>query len=141
MQELQRKYAQLQLLKQQLNTLLEEKMMIDERVAEIVNSMDALKNLEKVKEGDEIWSGLGSGSFLNSAVKDTAKVLVSVGAGILIKEDRARAIEILQSRLDELNKIDKELVAEINKFSDQASKTESELQKLAEDEEKKKPKQ
>ena len=141
MQELQRKYAQLQLLKQQLNTFLEEKMMVDEKVAEIVNSMDAIKSLEKVKKGDEIWSGLGSGSFLNSAVKDTAKVLVSVGAGILIKENRSRAIEILQSRLDELNKIDKELVAEINKFSDQASNTELEIQKLAEAEEKKKPKQ
>jgi prefoldin alpha subunit len=140
MQELQRKYAQLQLLKQQLNAFLEEKMLVDEKVSEIVNSMDAIKNLEKVKEGDEIWSGLGSGSFLNSSVKDTAKVLVSIGAGILIKEDRSGAIGILQSRLDELNKIDKELVAEINKFSDQASQTEMEIQKLAEAEEKKRAK-
>jgi len=135
--ELQRKYVQMQLLKQQLNALLEEKLLVDEKVSEIVTTIDALQNLGKVKKGDEIWSGLGSGSFMRSDVKDIDRVLISVGAGILIKEERSRAIDILQSRLNELNKIDRDLIAEINKFSDQINKLEPEIQRLTEEESKK----
>ena len=135
--ELQRKYVQMQLLKQQLNALLEEKLLVDEKVSEIVTTIDALQNLGKVKKGDEIWSGLGSGSFMRSDVKDIDRVLISVGAGILIKEERSRAIDILQSRLNELNKIDRDLIAEINKFSDNINKLEPEIQRLAKEESKK----
>ena len=135
--ELQRKYVQMQLLKQQMNALLEEKLLVDEKVSEIVTTIDALQNLGKVKKGDEIWSGLGSGSFMRSDVKDIDKVLISVGAGVLIKEERSRAIDVLQSRVDELNKIDRDLIAEINKFSDQINKLEPEIQRLTEEESKK----
>jgi len=135
--ELQRKYVQMQLLKQQMNALLEEKLLVDEKVSEIVTTIDALQNLGKVKKGDEIWSGLGSGSFMRSDVKDIDRVLISVGAGILIKEERSRAIDILQSRLNELNKIDRDLIAEINKFSDNINKLEPEIQRLAKEESKK----
>ena len=135
--ELQRKYMQMQLLKQQMNALLEEKMLIDEKVSEVAVTIDALQNLGKVKKGDEIWSGLGSGSFMRSDVKDIDRVLISVGAGVLIKEERSRAIDILRSRLDELNKIDRDLIAEINKFSDQINRLEPEIQRLAQEESKK----
>lgn len=135
--ELQRKYLQLQLLKQQLNALLEEKSFVDEKVSEIVVTIDALQNLGKVKKGEEIWSGLGSGSFVRSDIKDVDKVLISVGAGVLIKEERSRAIDILQSRLEELNKIDRDLVAEINRFGDQINRLEPEIQRLAQKEVKK----
>ena len=134
--ELQRKYVQMQLLKQQLNALLEEKLLVDEKVSEIAVTVDALQNLGKVKKGDEIWSGLGSGSFMRSDVKDIDRVLISVGAGVLIKEERSRAIDILRSRLDELNKIDRDLIAEINKFSDNINKLEPEIQRLAKEESK-----
>jgi len=78
-------------------------MLVDEKVSEIVVTIDALKNLGKVKKGEEIWSGLGSGSFVRSDIKDIDKVLISVGAGVLIKEERNKAVDILQRRLDELN--------------------------------------
>jgi prefoldin alpha subunit len=129
--ELQRKYMQMQLLQQQLNTFLEEKLLIDEKVSEIVVTVDALQNLGKIKKGDEIWSGLGSGSFVRSDIKDIDKVLISIGAGVVIKEERSRAMEILQLRLAELNQIDKDLVAEINRFTEQINKIESEVQSLA----------
>ena len=129
--ELQRRYVQLQLLKQQLSTFLEEKSLVDEKVSELVVTIDALRNLGSVKKGEEIWSGLGSGSFVRSDIKDVDRVLISVGAGVVIKEEKNRAIDIMQSRLEELNDIDRDLLTEINRFSDQISKLEPEVQRLA----------
>ena len=132
--EIQRKYLQLQLTKQQLTALIQEKNAIDERVAEMTVTINALNGFGAVKPGNEMWSPLGSGAFVISGIKDTENVLVSVGAGVVVKETKERAIELLNSRLEEIMKFDKEIVTEINRFSGQMEKIEEEMQKLAEKE-------
>ncbi|MBI4170175.1 MAG: prefoldin subunit alpha [Candidatus Aenigmarchaeota archaeon] len=126
--ELQKKYLMLQILKQQLSALLEEKNALNEKVAEIATTIQALEKLADVKKGEEMWSSLGSGAFARSDIKDTENVLVAVGAGVVVKETKERGIEILKLRLDHLQKLDAELVAEINKFGEQAANVEEELQ-------------
>ena len=135
-QEIQRKYMQLQLLKQQLTALLEEKNIIDEKVSELLTTSNALNELGKIKEKEEIWSPLGSGAFVRSDIKDKEKVLVSIGSDIAIKETRTNALEILQERLKEIIEVDKELSAEIEKFNTQIMKLEPEIQQLIQKEQK-----
>ena len=135
-QEIQRKYMQLQLLKQQLTALLEEKQVIDEKVSELLTTSNALNELGKIKEKEEIWSPLGSGAFVRSDIKDKEKVLVSIGSDIAIKETRTNAIEILQERLKEIIEVDKELSSEIEKFNTQITKLEPEIQQLIQKEQK-----
>ncbi|MFH0832974.1 MAG: prefoldin subunit alpha [Candidatus Aenigmatarchaeota archaeon] len=130
--ELQRKYLQLQLFKQQLNAMAEEKAMIDERMSELFITIDAISKLGKIKQGEEIWSSLGSGAFVRSGIKDTENVLVSIGAGVVVSETKEKTMEILKSRVDELMKIDSDMVAEINKLSKEVYELESEIQQLAE---------
>lgn len=129
---LQRKYIQLQLLRQQTNALMEEKKLINERVTELTMTSNALQKMEYMKKGDEIWSTLGSGVFVRSDIKDIDKVFVAVGAGAVIKGTRDNAVKILESRLDELKKLDKEIVTELNKFAEQMSRLEPEIQRLQE---------
>ena len=129
--ELQRKYLQLQLLKQQFGALLEEKAVVDERLAEIMISMQALEKLGKVKENEEVLSPLGSGTFVQSNIKDTDKVFVSLGAGVVVKEKREKAMTILKERQEELSKINDDLILDLNKFSEDINRLEPEVQKLA----------
>lgn len=133
---MQRKYVQLQMLKQQLNMLLDEKRMINERVGELLITIDALQKLEGIKNGEEIWSTLGNSIFVRSDIKDIEKVFVGVGAGVVIKETRENAIKIIESRLDEISNADKEIVTEINKFSEQINSIEADMQKMQEKEKK-----
>ncbi len=126
--ELQKKYLTLQILKQQLSALLEEKNALNEKAVEIATTIEALKKLTDVRKGEEMWSSLGSGAFARSDIKDTDNVLVAVGAGVVVKETREKGIEILKLRLDQLQQLDEELAAEINRFGEQAAKTEEELQ-------------
>ena len=127
---LQRKYIQLQLLKQQTQALLDEKKLISERVTEMTMTSNALQKMEYMKKGNEIWSTLGSGVFLRSDVKDTDKVFVAVGAGAVIKGTRANAVKILESRIEELKKADADITAQINKFAEQMNTLEPEIMKI-----------
>jgi len=131
---MQRKYVQMQLLKNQLNGLIDEKKMINERVEELMVTLNALQNLEYMKSGNEIWSTLGSSVFVMSDVKDTENVLVGVGAGVVIKDTRENAIKIVESKLNEINRFDQEIVAEINKHTEQINRVEMELYKMQEEE-------
>lgn len=137
-QEIQRKYLQLQMLKQQLSALLEEKNIVDEKISEILTTTNALNELGKVKQNEEIWSPLGSGAFVRSDIKDRGKVLIGIGSDVVIKESRTKAIEILQERLKEIIEIDKELSAEIEKFNSQITKLEPEIQEMIQNEQKSK---
>lgn len=132
-EELQKKYLQLQMFRQQLQVMLEEKGMIDEKLSEMAMTMAALRELDNMKKGEEIWSSMGSGAFVRSDIKDLDKVLVSVGAGVVLKETRPKAIEILKSRMDELSQLNAELVTEINKLGEEVARLEPVVQKLAEE--------
>jgi prefoldin alpha subunit len=129
--ELQRKYLQLQLYKHQLNNLVEQRNTIESRVEELKMSIHALEGLEKIKKGDEMWSSLGSNAFVMSDIKDTDNVLINIGAGVVIKNTRERSVEILQSRLNEMEEINTALMAEIIKYSEEVGKLEPEVQRLA----------
>ncbi len=130
--ELQRKYMQLQIIKQQLSALVEEKTAVTEKLTELSTTIEAMKKLPGVNKGEEMWSSIGSGAFVRSDIKDTDNVFVAVGAGVVMKEARGRGIEILAGRLEQLQKIDTQLAEEINKFAEAAAKLEQELQHAVE---------
>jgi len=130
--EVQKKYIMLQMLKQQLNALAEQKNMINERIAELAVSIDALKKLKDVKEGQNIMTTLGSNVFVSADIQDTEKVLVNIGNGILARKDREDAISFLELRMSEIGDIDRELTSEINKYIEEIQRLEPELQKMVE---------
>jgi len=129
--QLQEKYIELQILKQQVSSLIEQKHAIDERENELNVTLAALRKLDTVKKGDEMWSSIGSGAFVRSDIKDIEKVLVAIGAGLVVKESVPKSIEILELRLHEFSDINNEVVQQINTLVSRMSKLETELQKIA----------
>lgn len=132
--DLQKKYMQLQLLKKQLESLIEQKTELDQRVSELADTVNSIRKLGEIKKGEEIWSSFGGNTFIRSDIKDVDKVLIGVGAGVLLKKKRTEAAELLKLRLDELNSIDRELTEEIGKYIEQINIIEPEVQRLAEKE-------
>ena len=129
--QLQEKYIELQILKQQVSSLIEQKHAIDERENELNVTLAALRKLDTVKKGNEMWSSIGSGTFVRSDIKDNEKVFVAIGAGLVMKETVPKSIEILELRLHEFNDINNEVVQQINTLVSRMSKLETELQKIA----------
>ncbi|MBI2970873.1 MAG: prefoldin subunit alpha [Candidatus Aenigmarchaeota archaeon] len=132
--EAQKKYIQLQIMKQQFTSFVEQKSMLDEKTSEVATTISALEKMETISTGDEMWSSVGSGAFVRSDVKDTASILMSVGAGVVVRKPREESITMLQGRLKELIDLDKELLAEMSKLAQQISKLEPEVERLVEQE-------
>ena len=130
--EVQKKYIMLQMMKQQLNTLAEQKNLINEKITELAVSIDALKKLKDIKEGQNIMTTLGSNVFVSADIQDTENVLVNIGNGILARKNREDAINFLELRMNEIGDIDKELTSEINKYVEEIQRLEPELQRMVE---------
>ena len=130
--EVQKKYIMLQMMKQQLNALAEQKNLINEKIAELAVSIDALKKLKNVKKGQNIMTTLGSNVFVSADIQDTENVLVNIGNGILARKSREDAIVFLGLRMTEIGDIDKELTSEINKYVEEIQRLEPELQRMVE---------
>jgi len=94
-------------------------------------TIDALHKMDDVKNNQEMWSSLGSGAFVRSDIKDVQKVMISLGAGIVSKETKERCIEILQSRLEEITKIEHDMMTDLTNISQAIQKLEPELELLA----------
>lgn len=133
--QLQKKYVQLQMLKQQFNAYIEEKNLIDEKVNEVKITIEALQKVSDIKKGTEIWSSVGSGSYVMSDIKNTDTVLVNIGAGVIIKKKMTEAISIMQARLDEIEGISKEIMSSLEELAENISTLEPEVQKLYEQQE------
>ena len=129
-EEMQKKYAMLQYLQQQAAALMNEKNMIDERIGEINTTIHAMEKLEGIKPGEEMWSSIGSSSFVRSCIKDTEKFLVAVGSGIALKKSREGAIAILRSRLSDMEKAGNEIIYEINNIAVEAERLEKRLAEM-----------
>ena len=130
--ELQEKYMELQSLKQQISALVEQKQAVDEKEAEIKMTIDSLKKLDTIKDGEDMWSTLGSSTFVQSGIKDRNNVLVAVGAGVVVKESVPKAIELLEERAKDIEAVGAEVVNQANTFLQRVNQLEPELQKLAE---------
>ena len=97
--DVQRKYIQLQLFKQQLTTLIEQKNIINERISELTISIDALKKLGNVKKDQRIMTTLGSSVFVSANIQDSDNVLVNIGAGVMALKGRHDAIILLKQTI------------------------------------------
>ncbi len=131
-EELQQKYIQLQVMKQQAQSFFEEKQKLDSHLSEMSLTLDAMKKLTETKPNEEILSSIGSGAFVKGTINDVQNVLVSVGAGVVVKKELKSAIEVMESRVMDIQKVNEELMGELNKLVESIQQLEPHVEKLAE---------
>jgi len=129
-QELQEKYIQFQILRQHLAAMQEERVLIESKLNELQLTIESLKKLPEITKGEEIWTTLGSGTFIQSDIKNVSHVIVDVGAGIYLKKTAKEAENLMESRYKELAKVNQELLTEVEKINNELIKIESHIQKM-----------
>jgi len=68
---------------------------------EAMASIDSIKN---ISQGQEIESlvPMGLGTYAKASISGTSKVLIDIGAGIVVEKDHTSAINHLESKIKEL---------------------------------------
>ncbi|MFH1682782.1 MAG: prefoldin subunit alpha [Candidatus Woesearchaeota archaeon] len=102
--DLQQNYLQFQLLQQQIEQISQQLEIITQRLADVEISQDALKQLEEVKEGQEIMANIAPGIFIKAAAKENKNLLVNVGADTMVEKPVQEVIELLEKQKKEMEK-------------------------------------
>jgi prefoldin alpha subunit len=94
----------------------------------------AVSTLEFLKgaEGEvNALISLGGGIYAYSDIKESKKVLVDVGSGVVVEKDVESAMEFLKKRLEEIEKSSAETTNTLKSLALEASKIQREIAELS----------
>ena len=108
---LQEKILQYRILESRIETLNKQLNLILNKMNELEQTKNGLKELEKCKQ---LNFSLGSEVYVKGEVTDKKKVFVGIGANIFIEKTFEEATQILKKRKEELEKIAQQIQNEIS---------------------------
>ena len=128
----QGKYVQFQQLQQHIEQITQHVETLNQQNMEIGETILGLSELEKAKLGDEVLFPLSNGIFIQGELKNKEKLLVNVGADVIVEKKSEQVIEMLKVQQKSIvQKIsDAELI--LQQFQQQAMAIYEEVQKAGE---------
>jgi prefoldin alpha subunit len=132
MQEIQKKIVQFQLLRANLQMIEEKERELGENLLELRETLEALKELESVKADSEIMIHIGSGNYVGGKILDTQRVLVNIGAGVMVSKERKEAEKLIKDRIEEIEKLVERFENEKRKIGEELERLREEIERLSE---------
>ena len=99
-------------------------------LVEIHSTNSSLEDLDKIKKGKEIFVPISSGIFAKGTINDTSELLVNVGANVVVTKDIASAKKLIQHQIEEMKKVHKRMLEELQNMPQKAAELEMQLQSL-----------
>ena len=102
-------------------------------VADYHKAKITVEQLDKTKGVDDILVPVGLGVFINASTKDTSKILVDIGAGIVAEKTVDDAIEKIDGRIEALQENQKKLLSMAQQLQTEAAELSNKTQKLVDE--------
>jgi prefoldin alpha subunit len=103
-EELRQLSVEMRFLEQAAETLQERLSMLNAAITDLSFANMTLDGVEKEKEGSEVLSPIGGGSYVKMKLASSDKVVVGIGAGVSVEKPLAEAKTMLKERFDEFQK-------------------------------------
>ena len=126
--EAQEMYMEFQMIDQQIKQLQKQLEMVTNQLIEISSTSSSLDEFNKIAAGKEVFVPLSSGIFAKANIKDTSELLVNIGANVAVKKDVASTKKLIQNQVEELKRIQKQMIGELEKMTGHAAQLEMQLQ-------------
>lgn len=120
-------YIRYQMLKQQLNGLISQKSLLEKNIEMIRETIENINDISSIKEGQQIFSSVGSGVYVKAELKDCKNVIINIGSEIMIEKPIPQAILILEKKIEEIKKLIEEINKQITIFEKEIEKIEKEI--------------
>lgn len=130
----QEMYMQFQALDQHIKQLQKQLEMVTSQLIELNATGNSLDEFRKIAQGKEIFVPLSSGIFAKASIKDNSELLVNVGANVAVKKDIASTKKLIQNQVEEIRKIQKQMIDELEKMTNHAAQLERQLQSMVAEE-------
>lgn len=108
-EDLQKKYLELQIIIQQINEIQQQLPNIQNQVLELRSLKENITSLKEIKENTESFTPIGYNIFTKAKLQNTNGLLVNVGANIFVIKTVEEAKELIDTQIEEIQNIIKEL--------------------------------
>jgi prefoldin alpha subunit len=132
-QEISRNLTLIEYYKEQLTTLDAQLQYLQAAVADFYKAKITVEQLTKTTENHEILIPIGGGSYLSGLLKDNAKVLVDIGAGLVTERSNEDAVKKIQQRITALQENQQKLLTLAQKIEQEATELSEKTQKMMDD--------
>jgi len=130
-EEIRRALAELQALRELAESMRSRINMVESFINELKAAGEAIKAIRDVGENATILVPVGGDSFIRAKVEDMSKVLVGVGAGVVLEKDVEDALNYLGERVAELEKISVDLRKRLAETLERIRESEDRIRRMA----------
>ena len=127
---MQEKYMQFQMLQQQIKDASGQADEIVKRLAEVESIILSIKEISKVKSGNEILVPISNGIFIKAEAKETTEFLVNIGEGGVASKSTEQVIQMLEKQKVELLNLQTEVTKEAKVYESELLLLQQELAKI-----------
>ena len=103
MKELEKKIMEFQVLRAGYEQLESKEKELLEAKMEVEMSLNALKEVSLLKKEGEVFINFGAGNYVRGSIKQVDKVLVGLGAGVVVEKSLEEALDIMEKRLKNID--------------------------------------
>lgn len=112
-QQVQEDLVRLDAYRNQLSAMVQQLQYLQASRADHQRARETLEGLERVGGTGEVLIPIGGETFLRGAPESGAKVLLGVGAGIVVELERPRVVELLAQRTTKIEEAAGELEGQV----------------------------
>ena len=128
--QIQEKYANLQLLEQQMKHVQKQLQLLEQQIQELNTTKEAIKDIATVKTETEILVPISSGIFFKGQLKDNKEMIVNVGADTAVNKSIEETGKLIETQLEEITNFQQELTLNMQKLGLKAQELQQELATL-----------
>ena len=126
----QEMYMEYQALDQHIKQLQRQLEVIANQLMELSVTSIGLDDFDKIKPGNEIFVPVSSGIFAKGSITSTTELLVNVGANVVVQKDIESTKMLIHNQIEEIQKIQRQAMGDLEKMTNRAGHLEMELQKF-----------
>ncbi|MGI0018548.1 MAG: prefoldin subunit alpha [Nitrosotalea sp.] len=120
---------QMQALEGYLNDLVQREDTVMRLVQEAVNAVESMKAMTGTADAETLVP-VGLGVYVKAKINPEQKMIVNIGAGASIEQDKSSAINYLESRIKELEMVLQQLSSQRHEVSMKLEQGQHEMNKL-----------
>jgi prefoldin alpha subunit len=117
--DLQLQIQNLNLLQQQLEILQGQLQIVDSSLQLVKSAKDTIEGFTGIKVGDEIIVPIGGMAFIKVNIIDPEKIMIYLGANVVVEKNVKESLEYLDSLIERHNKQREALVTQYERMSAQ----------------------
>ena len=115
----------------QAETTSQELIFVREALNEHERAMETIKQLKKMKVGDELIVPIGANSLIYVTLSNADKVIVRLGGGVSAEKNLDSSTQYLNEKKEELENTLREMTGVLQKMEMEAQKLQARLQEIA----------